>query len=76
MTKHKELVEALRVRYRSAAFGDRIKILDEFVALTKSSRRYRPCTSDSGLLGAADAVVALPPSPPLPASGICGISRP
>ena len=34
MTTRKELVEALRVRYRSAAFGDRIKILNEFVALT------------------------------------------
>ena len=32
MTTRTELVEALRVRYRSAAFGDRIKILDEFVA--------------------------------------------
>jgi hypothetical protein len=34
MTTRKELVEALRLRYRSAAFSDRIKILDEFVALT------------------------------------------
>ena len=34
MTTRKELVEAMRLRYRSAAFGDRIKILDEFVALT------------------------------------------
>jgi len=33
MTTRKELVEALRVRYGSAAFGERIKILDEFVAL-------------------------------------------
>ena len=31
MTTRKELIEALRARYRSAAFGDRIKILDEFV---------------------------------------------
>ena len=30
MTTRKELVEALRLRYRSAAFSDRIKILDEF----------------------------------------------
>ena len=34
MTTRKELVEALRERYRVAAFGDRIKILDEFVAVT------------------------------------------
>lgn len=27
MTTRKEWVQALRVRYRSAAFGDRIKIL-------------------------------------------------
>ena len=33
MTTRKELVEALRARYRSAAFGERIKILDEFVAV-------------------------------------------
>ena len=31
MTTPKELVEALRLRYRSAAFSDRIKTLDEFV---------------------------------------------
>lgn len=40
MTTRKELVEALRVRYRSAAFGDRIKILDEFVALTGYHRKH------------------------------------
>ena len=34
MTTRKELTEALRSRYRSATFGDRVKILDEFVALT------------------------------------------
>jgi hypothetical protein len=34
MTTRKELVAALQLRYRSAAFGDRIRILDEFVALT------------------------------------------
>ena len=34
MTTRKELTEALRARYRSATFGERIKILDEFVALT------------------------------------------
>ena len=33
MTTRKELTEALRARYRSATFGDRIKILDEIVAL-------------------------------------------
>ena len=27
MTTRKELIEALRARYRSAAFGDRIRIL-------------------------------------------------
>lgn len=40
MTTRKELIGALRVRYRSAAFGDRIKILDEFVALTGYHRKH------------------------------------
>jgi hypothetical protein len=40
MTTRKELIEALRLRYRSAVFGDRIKILDEFVALTCYHRKH------------------------------------
>jgi hypothetical protein len=40
MPTRKELVEALWVRYRSAAFCDRIKILDEFVALTGYCRKH------------------------------------
>ena len=40
MATRKELVEALRVRYRSAALGDRIKILDEFLALTGDHREH------------------------------------
>ena len=40
MTTRKELIEALRVRYRGAAFGDRIRILDEFVALTGYHRKH------------------------------------
>ena len=40
MTTRKELVAALRLRYRSAAFSDRIKILDEFVALTCYHRKH------------------------------------
>ena len=40
MTTRKELVEALRVRYSGAAFGERIKILDEFVALTGYHRKH------------------------------------
>lgn len=40
MTTRKELVGALRVRYRSAASGERIKILDEFVALTGYHRKH------------------------------------
>ena len=40
MTTRKELVEALRERYRSAAFSERIKILDEFVALTGHHRKH------------------------------------
>ena len=40
MTTRKELVEALRLRYRSAAFSERIKILDEFVALTGYHRKH------------------------------------
>ena len=39
MTTRKESVEALRGRYRNAAFGDRIKILDEFVAVTGCHRK-------------------------------------
>ena len=34
MTTRRELIEARRLRYRRAAFSDRIKILAEFVALT------------------------------------------
>jgi hypothetical protein len=40
MTTRKELAEALRARYRGATFGDRIKILDEFVALTGYHRKH------------------------------------
>jgi hypothetical protein len=40
MTTRKELTEALRARYRSASFGGRIKILDEFVALTGYHRKH------------------------------------
>ena len=40
MATRKELTEALRARYRSATFGDRIKILDEFVALTGYHRKH------------------------------------
>lgn len=47
MTTRKELVEALQVRYRSAAFSDRIKILDEFVALTGYHRKHERMSSHS-----------------------------
>jgi hypothetical protein len=40
MTTRKELVAALQLRYSGAAFGDRIKILDEFVALTGYHRKH------------------------------------
>lgn len=40
MTTRKELVEALRVRYRSAGTKDKSKILDEFVALTGYHRKH------------------------------------
>jgi hypothetical protein len=40
MTTRKELVAALRLRYRGAGFGDRIRILDEFVALTGYHRKH------------------------------------
>jgi len=40
MTTRKELIEALQARYRIAAFSDRIKILDEFVALTGYHRKH------------------------------------
>ena len=40
MTTRKELIEAPRLRYRRAAFSDRIKILDQFVALTCYHRKH------------------------------------
>jgi hypothetical protein len=40
MTTRKELTEALRARYRSSPLGKRIKILDEFVALTGYHRKH------------------------------------
>jgi hypothetical protein len=40
ITTRKELVAALRLRYGSAPFNERIKILDEFVALTGYQRKY------------------------------------
>ena len=40
MATRKELVDALRVRYGGASFGERIKILDEFVALTGYHRKH------------------------------------
>jgi hypothetical protein len=40
MTTRKELVEALRARYCRSAFGERITILDEFVALTGYHRKH------------------------------------
>jgi hypothetical protein len=40
MTTRKELVEALRARYRGAAVADKVKILDEFVALTGYHRKH------------------------------------
>jgi len=40
MTTRKELVEALRGRYREAAARDKVKILDEFGALTGYHRKH------------------------------------
>ena len=40
MATRKELVEALRERYRAAAAGEKVKILDEFVALTGYHRKH------------------------------------
>ena len=40
MTTRKELIQALRVRYRGATYGDRVKILDEFVATTGDHRKH------------------------------------
>ena len=40
MTTRKELVEALRARYREAAARDKVKILDEFAALTGYHRKH------------------------------------
>lgn len=40
MTTRKELIEALRGRYRGASYGDRVKILDEFTATTGYHRKH------------------------------------
>ena len=62
MTTRKELIGALRARYGSAAFGDRIKILDEFVALTGYHRKHAirllrdDGSTENGLLVIADAL--------------------
>ncbi len=40
MTTRKELIEALRLRYLSSAFSDRIRTVDEFVALTCYHREH------------------------------------
>lgn len=40
MTTRKELVAALQLRYGSATFGERVRILDEFVALTGYHRKH------------------------------------
>ena len=40
MTTRKESVSAWQLRYRSATFCDRIRILDEFVALTGYHRKH------------------------------------
>jgi hypothetical protein len=40
MTTRRELIAALQLRYGSATFGDRIRILDEFVALTGYHRKH------------------------------------
>lgn len=40
MTTRKELVEALRTRYRDAAVRDKVKMLDEFAALTGYHRKH------------------------------------
>jgi hypothetical protein len=40
MTTRKELAAALQLRYGSATFNERIKILDEFVALTGYHRKH------------------------------------
>ena len=40
MTTRKELIGALRARYRAAEVADKVKILDEFVALTGYHRKH------------------------------------
>ncbi len=57
MTTRRELTEALRVRYSSAPLIDRIKILDEFVALTGYHRKHAIRVvgreaADAGFVGA------------------------
>jgi hypothetical protein len=57
MTTCKELTEALRARYRGAAFADRIKILNEFVALTGYHRKHAIRVLDEEAAGATSAPV-------------------
>jgi hypothetical protein len=40
MTTRKQVVAALQLRYGSATFSDRMRILDEFVALTGYHRKH------------------------------------
>ena len=40
MATRKELIEALRVRYRGANYGDRSKILDQFATTTVYHRKH------------------------------------
>jgi len=56
MTTRKELVAALQLRYGGATFGDRIRILDEFVALTGHHRKHAiPAAAGAARRGKGDA---------------------
>jgi hypothetical protein len=50
MTIRKELVAALQLRYGSATFSDRIRILDELVALTGYHRKHAISGAAAGRL--------------------------
>ena len=56
MTTRKELVAALQLRYGGATFGDRIRILDEFVAERVSPQARHPAATGRARRGKGDAL--------------------
>ena len=79
MTTRKELVAALQLRYGIATFGERIKILDEFVTVTGYHRKHaiRLLREEPGAAkGDARAQPAVRRGGTPGADGVVGSSRP